>query len=229
VTSTLDAAPIAPVEAPPAPLPDGDVEIDLRDPRRPTVIAVAPVRRRPLRAVLRALRRALPVAGWLAVFALVGLLFLPTLLGFSRYAIVGGSMSPTFERGSAVFSQPEPVSALRVGDIITYVPPADSGIDTLVTHRIVEISETETGEPLFRTKGDANEADDPWTFSLDAEVQNVVRFSVPHLGTALTALADPDVRQIVIGVPAGLIALGAVMELLGIAPLRQQLARRRAA
>lgn len=208
------------------PLPAGDVEIDLRDEHQPVVVA-APVRPRLRRRVFAAARRSLPVAGWLAVFVLIGVLFLPTVLGFSRYAIVGGSMSPTFDRGSAVFSQPEPVSALQVGDIITYLPPPDAGIDTLVTHRISDISEAESGELLFRTKGDANEEADPWTFSLDAETQNVVRFSVPYLGTVLTRLADPDLRRIAIGVPAGVIALGAVMELFGIAPLREQLARRR--
>lgn len=235
-TDVDDAATdLRPARAPEAPLPAGDVEIDLRDGHDPaltrgeTATPAAPGRPapRPLRVAGRLLLRSLPAAGWLLVFALIGVLFLPTALGFSRYAIVGGSMSPTFERGSAVFSQPEPVSALQVGDVITYVPPSGSGIDTLVTHRIVEITETEAGEPLFRTQGDANADPDPWTFTLDQDTQNVVRFWVPHLGTVLTELARPEVRQVVIGIPAALIALGAVGELLGVRPLRQQLAARR--
>lgn len=212
---------------------DVDIDIDLRDGQaevsarvdhrddrdaEPPMVAVAARPR---------WRRIVGIAGWVAVFAVIGLLFLPTALGYSRYVIMGGSMSPTYELGSAVFEKPVPVASLEVGDVITYVPPASTGIDTYVTHRIVEITETDDGQPLFRTQGDANEAVDPWTFTLDRDTQNVVRFSVPHLGTALTQLADPDVRQLVIGIPAGFIALGAVLELLGIGSLRQLVSRRR--
>lgn len=221
-----------------------DVEIDLRDGARPTVSpsAAAPPdpapspepgvpigsHRRPLPMLVRAIRRTLAVGAWVLVIAGLALLVLPTVLGFSRYAIMGGSMSPTFEVGSAVFSQDVPVGALRVGDVITYVPPADTGIDTLVTHRITEIGEAEDGRRLFRTKGDANDSGDPWSFTLDQERQNVVAFSVPHLGTALTWLSDPGTRQLVIGVPAALIGLGAVLELLGVGSVRELVTRRRA-
>jgi hypothetical protein len=50
---------------------------------------------------------------------------------------------------------------------------------------------------------------------------------VPHLGTALSWLADPDTRQLVIGIPAAMIAFGALLELLGVAPLGEQLRRLR--
>lgn len=219
---------------------DLDLEIDLRDGRQPSVTTTPPpqaaspdpgppvrARRRPSSVLLRSVRHSLHVGAWVAVVAVVALLVLPTALGFDRYAIMGGSMSPTFEVGSAVFSQDVPVEALRVGDVITYVPPTSTGIDTLVTHRITEIVESEEGGPLLTTKGDANEAADPWTFTLDEERQNVVAFSVPHLGTALTWLADPGTRQLVIGIPAGMIAFGAVLELLGFASLRDLFGRLR--
>lgn len=219
---------------------DLDLEIDLRDGREPAVSPAsqpvttstapgtpAPARRRPLRRLARAVRRTLPVGAWVIVVAIVALLVLPTVLGFNRYAIMGGSMSPTFELGSAVFSQDVPVEALRVGDVITYVPPASTGIDNLVTHRIVDVAEAEDGRPLYTTKGDANEAADPWEFTLDAPRQDVVAFSVPHLGTVLTWLSDPGTRQLVIGIPAAMIAGGAVLELLGFASLRELLGRLR--
>lgn len=217
-----------------------DVEIDLRDPHRRPGLPPAPddaastdpgtqlrTRRRPLRRLVAAIRRTLPVGAWVLVVGVIGLLVLPTLLGFNRYAIMGGSMSPTFELGSAVFSQDVPVDALRAGDVITYVPPASTGIDTLVTHRIVEIAEAEDGRPLLTTKGDANDAADPWTFTLDDERQDVVTFSVPHLGTALTWLSDTGNRQLIIGVPAAMIAGGAVLELLGFASVADLLGRLR--
>ena len=189
-----------------------DLDIDLRDPE------VTPVETPDERLVSpprRIARRSLPVVFWVLTFALIALLFLPTVLGFSRYAIVGGSMSPTIDKGSAAFARPVPVGDLEVGDVITYVPPADSGVQTLVTHRIVDISRSEAGTPLFRTKGDANDGVDPWEFTLTAEEQNVVEFAVPHLGTALTRLSDPSFRRLLIGIPAGIIALRALAELMG--------------
>ena len=163
--------------------------------------------------------RARRAAGYLFNATLVvlmlacGAYLLPHLLGYERYVITGGSMSGAIERGSVVFSEPRPVQDLEVGDVITYLPPADSGVTTLVTHRIVEIEPGEQGGSVLRTKGDANADVDPWTFSLVAQEQPVVEHTVPGLGYLLIALADREVRMLVIGVPAGVIALLALVEL----------------
>ena len=110
-------------------------------------------------------------------------------------------------------AEPRPVQDLEVGDVVTYLPPADSGVTTLVTHRIVEIEPGEQGGSVMRTKGDANADVDPWTFSLLAQDQPVVEHTVPGVGYLLIALADREVRMLVIGVPAGVIALLALLEL----------------
>jgi signal peptidase len=87
------------------------------------------------------------------------------------------------------------------------MPPADAGVDNLVTHRITEITTAEDGTPLLRTQGDANADADPWTFQLVDDAQPVVSFTVPYLGYVFMALADPAVRIVVIGVPAAAVAL----------------------
>ena len=155
-------------------------------------------------------------AAWLA----------PTLLGYDRYVITGGSMSGTFEKGSVAFERQVPVEQLAVGDVITYLPPADSGTTSLVTHRIVSIQPDTDGRLTLRTKGDANEAADPWTFWLDRPTQPVVAHTVPHVGHAFIALADPQVRLAVIGGPAALVALLALGELAGAVRDRRKDARR---
>lgn len=172
-----------------------------------------PHRRTPRRAV-----RVLPVIvnSLLLVATVAGLAYLaPSLLGYERYVITGGSMSGTIEKGAIAFEKATPVADLAVGDVITYQPPADSGVTNLVTHRIIDIGRSESGARLFRTQGDANPQPDPWSFSLTAPDQPVVEFHVPHVGWALVALADRDVRLIVIGVPAGLIALVSGVQLIG--------------
>lgn len=134
------------------------------------------------------------------------------LSGYERYVITGGSMSGSIEKGSLVLARPVPVEDLRVGDVITYQPPADTGLTSLVTHRIVEI-DTAEGRPLFRTQGDANADPDPWTFLLDQPTQPVVEHAVPEIGRVFVALADRTTRLLVVGIPAGVIALLSLVEL----------------
>lgn len=137
----------------------------------------------------------------------------PSFLGYERYVITGGSMTGSISKGSIAFEKPVPVDELEVGDVITYLPPADSGVSNLVTHRIVELGEDAQGASRLRTKGDANADVDPWTFSLVASEQPVVEFSVPRAGYVFIALADRETRMLVIGVPAAFIALLALIEL----------------
>lgn len=163
------------------------------------------------RSVLRTTGRMVTNVAAVAGFALAALFLLPGLVGFERYVITGGSMSGTFERGSLVFERAVPVSELRVGDIITYMPPSDSGLNELVTHRIDSIEASATG-PVFRTRGDANASADTWTFQLQAPTQARFEAAVPHVGWAFIALADKDLRMMLIGVPAAAIAILSVLE-----------------
>jgi signal peptidase len=145
----------------------------------------------------------------LLVMALALAFLLPAAFGLQRYVITGGSMEGTYDLGSVVFEESVPVSELQVGDVITYVPPAESGIDTLVTHRIITIDGT-----TFQTQGDANPDPDPWTFELTAATQSRVTSSVPYVGYLVIALGDRSTRMVVIGVPAAIIALASLVELL---------------
>ena len=138
----------------------------------------------------------------------------PSLFGFSRYVITSGSMTGTYDVGSVVFEKSVPVEDLQVGDVITYMPPAGSGVNHLVTHRVTKMEPAEGGGVLFTTKGDANAAADPWHFKLLDDQQPVVQFSVPKAGYVFIALADRNTRMLVIGLPAALIALGALGQLL---------------
>jgi signal peptidase len=150
----------------------------------------------------------------LAVVAIVAALALvPALFGLQRYVIVSGSMTGTYDRGSLVFDDVVPVSQLRVGDVITYRPPPTSGVDHLVTHRIAAIERDSLGIATFRTKGDANTAADPWTFTLPRGRQARVRAAIPYAGYALASLSRRDVRAIVIGLPAALIGLMSMVSL----------------
>lgn len=152
---------------------------------------------------------------WLVAIAVViaagvaALMLVPSLMGLDRYVITGASMSGTFERGSIVFEQRVAVDDLKVGDVITYLPPKGSGVNELVTHRILEITENPrvAGQRVLRTQGDANASADPWTFTLASSVQPKVVGWVPTLGWIFIALSMPGIRLLAIGLPASIIAL----------------------
>jgi signal peptidase len=162
-------------------------------------------------------RRSVRVAAFAGNLALLGLLLLsvayvlPSLLGFQRYILTGGSMQGTYDKGSVVFEKVVPTSKLRVGDVITYIPPASSGVSNLVTHRIVSAEAGPKGV-VYTTKGDANPSIDPWTFTLDRADQAVVQFHVPHVGWVLLYLADPSHRKLLVGIPAAAVALVSILE-----------------
>jgi signal peptidase len=137
-----------------------------------------------------------------------GLLIAPSVMGWERYVIVSGSMTGTYDRGSLVFDEVVPVKSLKVGDVITYRPPRGAGPTGLVTHRISKIGrDPKTGEPVFRTKGDANKTADSWTFVLPDKRQARVVAGIPYAGWALASLAQREVRMLLVGLPAALIAL----------------------
>lgn len=142
---------------------------------------------------------------------LLGVAFLvPTAMGLERYVINGSSMSGSIELGSVVFAEVVPVSELQVGDVITYMPPPESGIDHLVTHRIISID-----QGAFVTKGDANAQADPWKFRLDQPEQARVEYDVPYVGWVFLTLQDRNLRMLLIGLPAGIIALVSLVQLVG--------------
>jgi signal peptidase I len=159
---------------------------------------------------IRALGRLITGLALLGAVVVAVLVLLPSVFGWQRYAIVSGSMTGTYDRGSLVLDEVVPVADLKVGDVITYTPP---GGDHLITHRIAWIGHDPNGARVFRTKGDANQVADPWTFRLDQPTQARVRLGVPYVGHVLSALGRRDVRTGVIVLPALLIALFTLVRL----------------
>ena len=149
-------------------------------------------------------------AALLAAMILAAAVLVPSLFGLDRYVVTGASMTGTYDRGSIVFDRAVPVNDLKVGDVITYAPPAGTFSSAFVTHRIIRITKAENGAPLFQTKGDANQVEDPWTFTLDSATQARVAYHLPYVGYALGAFNLRWVRLLVFVIPALLIALRAL-------------------
>jgi signal peptidase len=112
-------------------------------------------------------------------------------MGISAYVITGGSMTGSIPKGSLAIDRNVPVAELKAGDVITFQPPHSDGN---VTHRIVQVLKDKDGRPVFRTKGDYNQAVDPWLFNLDKQVQAENIFHVAYVGYALAAFTLRWVR-----------------------------------
>ena len=140
----------------------------------------------------------------LAIGVAVLLIVVPLVFGFERYVITGGSMEPTIHKGAVAFDRVVGVDELKVGDVITFSPPDSS---SQVTHRIVDAQLDDGGRPVFRTRGDANEDDDPWQVSLPGPTQARYSFQIPYLGYGLAALTFRWVRLLVLAVPAFVIGV----------------------
>lgn len=139
------------------------------------------------------------------LLGVVGTMLVPALLGLDMYAIGGGSMEPAIPRGALLYAREVPVSDLRVGDVITYVPPGHS---RPVTHRLTKISRPERAKPpIYQTKGDANPRPDMRVFRLDRQTQARYLFSIPLLGWVLLFLGSPVAKVLALGVPALLVAV----------------------
>ncbi len=118
----------------------------------------------------------------LAILAAMAITFVPGLLGYQRYVLVGHSMEPTIHRGSLVFDEIVNVSDLRKGDVITYVPPGNA---EPVTHRLISRKDGKKGGPVFRTQGDNNAVADMRPFQLDKPRQARYALLGPLPGLAL--------------------------------------------
>ena len=133
------------------------------------------------------------------------LVLTPALCGWQRYAIVSGSMTGTYDRGSLVLDEVVPVDRVEASATSSRTSrprgrrPPDHPPDRA-------IGRDTPAQRVFRTKGDANAVADPWTFRLGQPTQARVRVGVPYAGYALGSLGRRDVRMIVIALPALLIA-----------------------
>lgn len=101
---------------------------------------------------------------------------------FSAYTIVSPSMVPTINVLDVVVTMrvdnPEDIEK---GDIVTFNSTDYRYSGVLVTHRIVDIEKTSSGEYLFTTKGDNNNTQDSSRISFN-EIYGRVLFRIPKIG-----------------------------------------------
>ena len=159
--------------------------------------------------------RALPwmVRGLVAT-AVVAFAFLalgPHLFGYRTMTMLTASMAPEIEPGDITVVTPLAVEDVTAGMVIAYHIPIDD--HRVVTHRVIAVERGLDGTVTVQTKGDANEAVDPWKATLQGDTAWQVQGVVPEVGHVIQALRTPVVSQVL---RYGAVALLAGWLLLGI-------------
>jgi signal peptidase I len=157
------------------------------------------------RAVRQAYRWTIRLVLTLAVLAFGVLAVGPHVLDYRTMTMLTGSMTGTINPGDVEIVTPLPVDQVTAGMIIAYHIPVDD--HHLVTHRVISVEHDAAGAVTVQTKGDANDAVDPWKATLQGDTAYRVRAVIPDLGHAIEALRAPVISQaLVYGAPTLLAA-----------------------
>ena len=133
----------------------------------------------------------------------------PKFLPYQMFFVRSGSMSGTFETGDMILLTKANASDLKPRDIITFDRPDKPG--TLVTHRIVSI-ETNAEGRQFVTKGDANDAPDPWRVPASGDGWKY-KTKIPKLGFVFGYLGTPQARLALLAIPAVLLGILSLIDI----------------
>jgi len=145
-----------------------------------------------------------------ASVALVGLGLLPRTGWYRPVTVLSGSMRPAFSPGDVIIVTPERASDVRAGQVISYrIPVGDHHVQT---HRVVKVVRGGT-HPVVKTKGDANNAADPWTARLDGTTAWRVRAVLPKVGRVVFWFRSPLVHNLTVVVAPLLLALLGVLQI----------------
>src|SRR3712207_4911809 len=115
----------------------------------------------------------------------------PHVFGYRTMTMLTASMAPEIEPGDITVVTPLAVEDVTAGMVIAYHIPIDD--HRVVTHRVLSVERGTDGSVTVQTKGDANEAMDPWKATLKGDTAWQVQGVVPEVGSVIQALRTPVV------------------------------------
>lgn len=124
------------------------------------------------------------------------------VIGLRVYTVLSGSMEPTYHVGSLIYVKEKDPFTIASGEVITFMLDEN----TIATHRVVAVvpDEEDASTIRFRTKGDANEAEDGSLVHYKNVIGTPV-FTIPGLGYVADYIQHPPGTYIAIA--AGVIIL----------------------
>lgn len=134
------------------------------------------------------------------------------LFGMQVFTVLSGSMEPAYQTGSLIYVKDVDYRELKEGDVITFM----LNEDTVATHRIVGVvpDEEDSSVLRYRTKGDANDAEDGALVHYKNILGTPV-FTIPKLGYVANYIQNPPGTYITICGGAVLMLLVFLPDLFG--------------
>ena len=133
----------------------------------------------------------------------------PITGNYKMMIVQSGSMEPAIKMGSIVMVKP--VDDYKINDVISFGEATKTKAPT--THRIYDMK-VQGGEPIYITKGDANDAPDTKEIRKE-DIVGKVLFSVPFVGYAVDFAKKPIGFALIIIVPATLIIIDEIKKIFG--------------
>lgn len=140
---------------------------------------------------------------------------------YSMYTIVSPSMTPNINVYDIVIDKRvDDFSELQIGDVITFISTSSISNGMTITHRIVDIIETNEGTK-YKTKGDNNLTAD-YSLVTQDKVIGKVKFRIPQLGRIQFFLSSKGGWLIIILIPALIIILSDVFKLIKLVNIKKR-------
>ena len=126
------------------------------------------------------------------------------LVGLQVFTVLSGSMEPTYHTGSLIYVKKIDTADIHPGTVITFMLDED----TVATHRVAGIVPDEEDPTVirFRTKGDANTAEDGSLVHYKNVIGTPV-FTIPGLGYVANYIQHPPGTYVAISAAAVLLLL----------------------
>ena len=154
-----------------------------------------------------------PVVTTLCVIAaalVVLMILVPAALGLQRYVITGGSMTGTIAKGSVIYSRLTPVGQLKVGDIITFVPPGTSAPSPIASSASIR---PRAGNESSRPRATSTRRPTSGASPSLSHAKRGTSSTSPIWATCSAALSMRLVRLLLIGLPALAVAVSLLWSL----------------
>ena len=126
------------------------------------------------------------------------------LLGMQVFTVLSGSMEPTYHTGSIIYVKKIATEDIQPGTVITFMLDED----TVATHRVTAVVPDQEDPTVvrFRTKGDANNAEDGSLVHYKNVIGTSV-FTIPGLGYVANYIQHPPGAYVAISAAAVLLLL----------------------
>ena len=127
----------------------------------------------------------------------------PSVGGVVPFIVLSDSMSPEIQSGDLIVCRQQDATSVREGDVISFFDPEGNGV-SVVSHRVTAITTDDSGQPVFTTKGDANNVEDSAPVTADKLV-GVYQFRIPGLGNVAMFMQSTQGLVICVAVPVALL------------------------